>query len=100
MTCDGKQKEKLNFDYDNFYHLQGQADSYYRNLAVKNKCLMLIRHDKAQNVSTASSFKTFKSSGLVVQTSRPVHFHTDGDGKGISDRFEINVEPNCLKLLY
>lgn len=75
MTCDGKQKEKLNFDYDNFYHLQGQADSYYRNLAVKNKCLMLIRHDKAQNVSTASSFNTFKSSlSCVAKTWCQVNF--------------------------
>lgn len=52
------------------------------------------------NINRSKYFKTFKSSGLTVQTSRPVHFHTDGDGKGISDRFEINVEPNCLKLLY
>lgn len=52
------------------------------------------------NINRSKYFKSFKSSRLMVQTSRPVHFHTDGDGKGISDRFEINVEPNCLKLLY
>ncbi|MEO5581828.1 MAG: YegS/Rv2252/BmrU family lipid kinase [Saprospiraceae bacterium] len=52
------------------------------------------------NIDRSKYFKSFKTSGLVVETSRPVHFHTDGDGKGIADRFEIKVEPNCLKLLY
>ena len=52
------------------------------------------------NIHRSRYFKSFKSSGMSVQTSRPVHFHTDGDGKGISDQFEIKVEPACLRLLY
>lgn len=40
------------------------------------------------------------TSGLIVQTSRPVHFHTDGDGRGVADEFIIKVIPESLNLLY
>lgn len=52
------------------------------------------------NISRSRYFRSFRSAGMTVRTSRPVHFHTDGDGKGISDQFEIKVEPGCLKLMY
>ena len=52
------------------------------------------------NIDRSTYFKTFQSDQLTVDTSRPVHFHTDGDGVGVSDRFEIKVVPTCLKIIY
>ena len=37
---------------------------------------------------------------MKVKTSVPTHFHTDGDGKGMADVFEIKLVPNCLRILY
>ncbi len=37
---------------------------------------------------------------LKIKTNTPVHFHTDGDGKGITDTFEVSVIKNCLKIFY
>ncbi len=51
------------------------------------------------NIDRSRYFKSFKTEKLAIKTSRPVHFHTDGDGKGISDKFEISVVPECLKIL-
>jgi YegS/Rv2252/BmrU family lipid kinase len=51
------------------------------------------------NIDRSKYFKSFKTEKLGIKTSRPVHFHTDGDGKGMSDSFEINVVPECLKIL-
>lgn len=52
------------------------------------------------NILKSRYVKTFQTDRCTVHTSRPVHFHTDGDGRGISDSFEISVVPGCLNILW
>lgn len=52
------------------------------------------------NIHRSKYWQSFKTDRLVVTTSRPVHFHTDGDGRGISEHFEIQLVPACLQLIY
>jgi diacylglycerol kinase (ATP) len=51
-------------------------------------------------VHRSAYYSGFRANDLKVNTSRPVHFHTDGDGKGIDDKFEIKLVPGCLRILY
>lgn len=52
------------------------------------------------HVHRSKYYSAFKTNQLKVKTSEPAHFHTDGDGKGMADAFEINLVPNCLRILY
>lgn len=52
------------------------------------------------NVHRSKYYTAFQSNQLKVKTSVPAHFHTDGDGKGMADVFEIKLIPNCLRILY
>ncbi|MEP7266303.1 MAG: diacylglycerol kinase family protein [Saprospiraceae bacterium] len=52
------------------------------------------------NIGQSNYAQSFTSDHLEVETSRPVHFHTDGDGRGIAQKFEIKLIPSCLKLMY
>lgn len=52
------------------------------------------------NIHRSKYWQSFITDKLIVHTSRPVHFHTDGDGRGLSEHFEIELVPSCLKLFY
>jgi len=52
------------------------------------------------NIHRSKYWQSFKADKLLVTTSRPVHFHTDGDGHGMSEHFEIELIPSCLQLIY
>ena len=54
----------------------------------------------SRNILKSRYVKTFQTDHCTVHTSRPVHFHTDGDGRGMSDSFEISVVPGCLNILW
>jgi len=52
------------------------------------------------NIHRSKYWQSFKTDKLLVTTSRPVHFHTDGDGRGMSEHFEIELIPSCLRLMF
>lgn len=52
------------------------------------------------NIHRSKYWQSFKTDKMLVTTSRPVHFHTDGDGRGMSEHFAIELIPSCLQLLY
>lgn len=52
------------------------------------------------NIHRSKYWQSFKTDKLLVTTSRPVHFHTDGDGRGMSEHFEIEMIPSCLRLMF
>jgi len=54
----------------------------------------------AGKIHKSRYWNSFKTNRMYVKTSRPVHFHTDGDGRGISEHFNVELVPSCLKLIY
>ncbi len=52
------------------------------------------------NIQRSRYARLMTTSSMQILTSRPVHFHTDGDGRGISDQFRVQVIPSCLNLLH
>lgn len=52
------------------------------------------------NVHRSKYYSSFQANQVRVKTAQPVHFHTDGDGKGIDDTYEIKLIPSCLRILY
>jgi diacylglycerol kinase (ATP) len=52
------------------------------------------------NIHRSKYWQSIKTDKLLVTTSRPVHFHTDGDGRGMSEHFDIEMIPSCLQLIY
>lgn len=54
----------------------------------------------AGKIHKSRYWNSFKTNRMYIKTSRPVHFHTDGDGRGISEHFNVELVPACLKLIY
>lgn len=52
------------------------------------------------NIHRSNYTDAMTTTCMQVNTSRPVHFHTDGDGRGMADTFSIEVVPECLQLMY
>lgn len=48
----------------------------------------------------SSKYVTYFHSIIENKNETPVHFHTDGDGKGITDTFDVTVIKSCLNIFY
>lgn len=54
----------------------------------------------SKNIQSSKYYTGMQTDKLSIKTDRIVHFHTDGDGKGLNNQFEITVVPNCVQVFY